>query len=1098
MINFIPEKLLSFTTMIALDEQNNLLYASDSAKELLGVDYKLEVGAPFGAVDKSINSKIILELAHLASHDNYRYVREVTRGNKIYTISASPLKIKDKNCAVVSFEDNTELRQKDKENTLLYHITSTMSSDLPVKEITEKILYQVINIMGLQGGDIMLIDHVKGTLYVENTTDTTTTQKVNLGEGVSGFVASTGQPLSTTHVVDEKRYILGKDEQDKSLLAVPVMAKGQIYGVLNLWKPAGEYFTESEVQTYSVIAANIADVLDAKQLRTIAEKRLELAKILDSTLEIEPMLDQAILKTAEILDHAQCSIYLWRSDKLLEWSSSSHHKSTEFRGQYLPLVRQEVLETFQKNQNTIINLAESTNLNWVRELVNRRGWKDVTVSGLISKGQLYGLLFLHNAIQNTKNDEYINLIRALSSQLSMAIENAKLYDQSKREVEILDSIQMTTEQGIILLNNEKKIIYTNRAVDQILKLKKPIGGLDIGKFANNFQKYSKYNINRSRSVITIIKKNIENDFSTDIEIVDKKSKKNLCLTLRVLNQNTLHKNYLITIDDISKLKNLQNQISDRLQQTTQLFKISSFKVKEAKQALLRIVDNLPQLLQAEESLILIVNDQNHLELLNPKNANHLKWRQFVQYLPKIGEIHNLAKKSTKRPYVYPNNYSESIKELLPQGLRNFIIFPLVASGKVKGAILVANKHSEKNFSSQDLRLLSIIARQITSILENNELLQEIELEKNRLSAIIRHSADGMILVDQEQQIISWNKAMEKLTGFNSKQAIAKNVDELIRLPHGNSFINLLYKHAGNKLHSSIPELEILDKNNDSHWFDVHFAKPLESETSKFGELVILFNDVSKYKELDQQKNEFISVTAHELRTPLTAIKGYLSMIIEGDAGPLNEKQEKYFSRTYQSTERLVNLVEDLLNFLRLEEHRVIYNLQSTDLTKITKEVISDLFQKASKKDIHLNLDNGHPSGEKILADPGRTKQILANLIDNAIKYTPKGGKVNVRIHKEQYGKKNYLITEVEDNGVGITNENILNIFDKFQRVNNPMSTQAGGYGLGLFITRSLVEQQGGEIWVKSQPGKGSIFSFSLPLVNNKNRTNKTAVPKKKG
>lgn len=207
------------------------------------------------------------------------------------------------------------------------------------------------------------------------------------------------------------------------------------------------------------------------------------------------------------------------------------------------------------------------------------------------------------------------------------------------------------------------------------------------------------------------------------------------------------------------------------------------------------------------------------------------------------------------------------------------------------------------------------------------------------------------------------------------------------------------------------------------------------------------------------------------------------MILEGDAGQLAERQKHFFQRAFSSTERLVWLVEDLLNVIRLEENRIIFHSKKIDMGHLAKEMIMDFTTKAKERNIKLELVI--KTEDRAIGDPDRTKQVLANLVDNALKYTQQDGKVSINITTHHRGSHKVLVTEVEDNGVGISQSQLKYLFGKFQRLVNPLSQQEGGFGLGLFITKALVEQQGGKIWVSSKLGKGSRFDFSLPVAEDK-------------
>lgn len=231
-------------------------------------------------------------------------------------------------------------------------------------------------------------------------------------------------------------------------------------------------------------------------------------------------------------------------------------------------------------------------------------------------------------------------------------------------------------------------------------------------------------------------------------------------------------------------------------------------------------------------------------------------------------------------------------------------------------------------------------------------------------------------------------------------------------------------------------------------------------------------------ELDKIKDDFVSIASHELRTPMTAIKSYLWMATKRPDITLSEKMNKYLSRAYISTERLINLVNDMLNVSRIESGRIEIKPVSFDLLALVDDVIAEVAAKAQEKRIHLSVFKAQVP--KPFADLDKVHQILLNLIGNALKFTPEDGEISVSFFSD--GKM--LDISVKDSGVGISQEDLPRLFKKFERLDNSYVATAtsGGTGLGLFISKSLVELMQGRIWAQSEGvGKGTTFIFSLPV-----------------
>lgn len=231
------------------------------------------------------------------------------------------------------------------------------------------------------------------------------------------------------------------------------------------------------------------------------------------------------------------------------------------------------------------------------------------------------------------------------------------------------------------------------------------------------------------------------------------------------------------------------------------------------------------------------------------------------------------------------------------------------------------------------------------------------------------------------------------------------------------------------------------------------------------------------KNLDQLKDEFISVTSHELRAPMTAIKSYTWLVVNDKAGPLEPKAREYLDKVYQSTERLIHLVNEMLDVSRIESGRVQLHPESFDMARLAADVIEEFSARAAEQKLSLEIST---SGDlpAITADREKIHQVLENLISNAIKFTPENGHITVSIAQ----KDNFLETSVIDTGPGISEEDKKKLFVKFGRLENSLIARSGtGSGLGLYICKQYVELHNGKIWFTSQLGQGSIFTFSLPL-----------------
>ena len=239
---------------------------------------------------------------------------------------------------------------------------------------------------------------------------------------------------------------------------------------------------------------------------------------------------------------------------------------------------------------------------------------------------------------------------------------------------------------------------------------------------------------------------------------------------------------------------------------------------------------------------------------------------------------------------------------------------------------------------------------------------------------------------------------------------------------------------------------------------------------------------AKLKELDKQKTEFVSIASHQLRSPLTAIKGYSSMLLEGSFGKLSAKSREAVQIVFESSQKLVGVIEDFLNITRIELGKMKYEMSVLDMSKMVESTINELKPSISRRGLTISFSaEGGPFN--ILGDPSKLNQVFLNVIDNAIKYTEKGD-IAVSISRRQEGGKNLIRFESKDTGVGIDADNLPKLFEKFIRADGAGKTNISGTGLGLFVAKQIVEAHNGKIWAEST-GKGHGSTFVVELEEKK-------------
>jgi two-component system sensor histidine kinase VicK len=357
--------------------------------------------------------------------------------------------------------------------------------------------------------------------------------------------------------------------------------------------------------------------------------------------------------------------------------------------------------------------------------------------------------------------------------------------------------------------------------------------------------------------------------------------------------------------------------------------------------------------------------------------------------------------------------------------------------------------------------------------------EKARIERDKINTILHGIGDGVFVVDEKYNITMFNEAASAMSGFSAEEVIGKRYDKLL------NFIDKDGKKSGNELikeamttgqiKETVGYIFLVKKDGSKTPVDNSIA-PLKDKTGRVIGCVVVSRDVTKEQEIDQAKTEFVSLASHQLKTPLTAINWYAEMLMSGDAGKLKKEQIKFLNEIYHGNQRMVNLVNALLNTSRIDLGTFAIDPKPTNFIKVANSVLSELTPqiKAKKMKIKKEYDKKLPT---INADENLIRIVFQNLLSNAVKYTPEKGRVTLIIRKE---KKNVFIS-VSDNGYGIPKKQQPKIFSKLFRADNVRAKEMEGTGLGLYIIKAIVEEGGGKIWFKSIEGKGTTFYVTLPL-----------------
>lgn len=382
-------------------------------------------------------------------------------------------------------------------------------------------------------------------------------------------------------------------------------------------------------------------------------------------------------------------------------------------------------------------------------------------------------------------------------------------------------------------------------------------------------------------------------------------------------------------------------------------------------------------------------------------------------------------------------------------------------------------------------LLSVFL--VRKMMSSAYLARELEKGKRHTDAIVSNLVNGIIQYDAEFRILLINPTAATMLGIDPKKVIGKIVTPSVlqKAPQYEALVKVMYpafadnvkKYAQKEGLPPIIEMKLAaPKEMELQVVTVPITTPAEegAPETHWGYVKIL-RDVSREKAISRTKSEFISVAAHQLRTPLSAIKWVFRMLLDGDMGALVPEQHQLVQEGYDSNQRIIQLVGDMLNVARIEEGRFGYEFSDADITDLIEEVLAEYQLKAHEKNINLTFTKERIGIFKF--DPEKMQLVLQNLVSNALKYTPKDGVIVVDLRRKD---KNFIEVSVTDSGIGIPKDQVSKLFTKFFRASNAATSATEGTGLGLFITKNIVERHGGQMDIETEEGKGTTFRFTLP------------------
>lgn len=493
--------------------------------------------------------------------------------------------------------------------------------------------------------------------------------------------------------------------------------------------------------------------------------------------------------------------------------------------------------------------------------------------------------------------------------------------------------------------------------------------------------------------------------------------------------------------------------------------------------IISIEDAVPKVIQAickglhwSYGAIWLVNTaEKHLDYMGFWHHHALQIQDFIQAtkdtLPvfgvsKVGQVWSTGKFYWVQDIATETNMPVA-QNALYAGFSSAFFFPILLQNRVFGVMEFFNAHMDSP-DEKLLQMMAAIGPQIGQFIQRKRMEKELRDSETHKTAILHSASDSIITMNNKGFIVSFNLQTEKMFGFRHAELARKNIYEII--PGLEKRLNALIGE---------PPTEFIGLQKDGTSFSVELAisgMDMHQQT-----LVVIIRDITERKRIETLKNEFVSVVSHELRTPLTSIRGSLGLILGGAVGTFSEKAAKLLNIANNNCERLLHLINDILDIEKIEAGKMNFHLQQINIIDLIKESIATNQPYADKYNVKVKLADSVREAW-VNVDPDRLMQVMANLISNAVKFSSTGGVVIIDVQSTPYK----VWVAVIDNGQGIPEEFQSRIFQKFSQADSTNTRVKGGTGLGLSICKAIIEKLEGKIGFVSKPQIGSTFYFELP------------------
>lgn len=1055
-----------------------------------------------------------------------------------------------------------------------------------------RIVDEVQAISNAESGVLLLMEEGKlaPRLSFGLARDRETSLSQELGQGTADWAALTGSSVLIPDVKKDRRYSLAVGPATRSLLCVPLKnPDDNVIGVIEVANPTDKRaFTDQDRELLESIAPFAVIALQNAQLHQQTVDHIadlsslyEVGQAITSRLDIEDTLQIAVDETARLTSAARSQILLVDEESrqvthLVQRGYSARFPAAIAYEQATRGLHSWVLR--EKIPTLSAHVYEDERMRGAPvEHLTGPDARSLIIAPLLIKGYPVGTLSaVRTAAADPFTERELELLNTLAGQASIAIENARFFEERKRQItelsilnqmgqslssslELADLLDLIYRQVarvmdaqnfyIALWDPEQEVISFPLAyehgvqqagpnheslseewlprqgrmglTERIIQTKKHLwlpsqvqewlekeGVEEIGEPALSWLGVPILADDRVLGVIAVQSLEQENDYDQG----------DLDLLMTIASQASAHIRNAQLFAQVTRMSETLEQVvaerTEALARANQELRVERDRLDHLYQITRQLSSSLQLERVLSQTLVLIsqaLDIQQGYILVQDVGTTNWTYRASVGTTapspdgsafpsPRVGDKVGCERDrgmigwlASQQDSVRIGNLRNRARWQIVQNQHRWhssvLAAPLLLGEEATGAILLYHALPD-HFTADHQRMIGAIASQIAITVSNADMfrllresadrlgnmLRTQQLEASKSHAILEGVADGVMVTDAVGEITLFNVAAEHILQRPRTEVIGRSVQEMSGILNlaGTSWPELAERWGGGRIQPGQEDLYDDRLELEDRVISMRVA-PLIRE-GEFGGTASVFRDITKDVEVDRVKSEFVSSVSHELRTPMTSIKGYIDLLYGGMVGPVSAEQRRFLQIVKNNADRLTTLVNELLDLSSIDSGRLNLMLEPVDPVYIVDSVLTDRAPRAAEQglDVRSLIEEPLPS---VRADPTRLTQILTNLVENAVKYTPTGGQVRI---SAQVVKQD-LHFHITDSGIGISRVDQEKLFGRFFRADNTTVQTHSGSGLGLSIVKAMVELHGGEVWLKSRLGEGSTFSFSIPL-----------------